>query len=117
MKCGEGHSTHECKKPRTIPPKCANCGKEHLSISRRCEQNPNNPRNKKEDKTSKSSNPWHRNGGTENERKPKQQEEAAAELHKELGAMLADFVQCKSTDEQQRNFIQRSKRIIEIFKA
>lgn len=31
MKCGDNHSTHECEKPRTTPPKCANCGGEHLS--------------------------------------------------------------------------------------
>ncbi|GJQ79451.1 hypothetical protein Trydic_g5039 [Trypoxylus dichotomus] len=29
-KC-EDHSTHLCEKPRTTPPKCANCGGEHLS--------------------------------------------------------------------------------------
>ncbi|GJQ66013.1 hypothetical protein Trydic_g4105 [Trypoxylus dichotomus] len=37
MKCGEGHSTHLCTKPKTTSPKCANCQGEHLSIA-----NPNN---------------------------------------------------------------------------
>lgn len=34
MKCGENHSAHECVKPITTPPKCANCSKEHLSINK-----------------------------------------------------------------------------------
>ncbi|GJQ67692.1 hypothetical protein Trydic_g6725, partial [Trypoxylus dichotomus] len=43
MKCGEDHSTHLCEKPKTKPPKCANCGGEHLSTAISCKKNPNNP--------------------------------------------------------------------------
>ncbi|GJQ78640.1 hypothetical protein Trydic_g11744 [Trypoxylus dichotomus] len=42
MKCGEGHSTHLCIKPKTTPPKCANCQGEHLSTYIKCPANPNN---------------------------------------------------------------------------
>ncbi|GJQ76915.1 hypothetical protein Trydic_g19871 [Trypoxylus dichotomus] len=42
MKCGEGHSTHLCTKPKTSPPKCANCQGEHLSTYIKCPVNPNN---------------------------------------------------------------------------
>lgn len=38
MECGESHSTHECLKPKTTPPKCANCWKEHLSLNMKCNQ-------------------------------------------------------------------------------
>ncbi|GJQ70170.1 hypothetical protein Trydic_g9515 [Trypoxylus dichotomus] len=47
MKCGEDHSTHLCQKPRTTPPKCANCGGEHLSTYLKCPENPNNAAGKK----------------------------------------------------------------------
>ncbi|GJQ65689.1 hypothetical protein Trydic_g7775 [Trypoxylus dichotomus] len=40
MKCGEDHSTHLCEKPKTTPPKCANCGGEHLSTYLKCPENP-----------------------------------------------------------------------------
>lgn len=43
MKCGNNHSTRECTKPKTTPAKCANGKGEHLSISRRCKGNSNNP--------------------------------------------------------------------------
>ncbi|GJQ77478.1 hypothetical protein Trydic_g23129 [Trypoxylus dichotomus] len=43
MKCDENHSTHLCAKPATTPPKCANCGGEHLSTCIKCPKNPNNP--------------------------------------------------------------------------
>ncbi|GJQ65604.1 hypothetical protein Trydic_g12483, partial [Trypoxylus dichotomus] len=42
MKCGEGHFTHLCTKPKTTPPKCANCQGEHLSTYIKCPGNPNN---------------------------------------------------------------------------
>ncbi|GJQ83164.1 hypothetical protein Trydic_g19507 [Trypoxylus dichotomus] len=47
MNGGEGHSTHLCEKPRTTPPKCANCGGEHLSTYLKCPENPNNAVGKK----------------------------------------------------------------------
>ncbi|GJQ84759.1 hypothetical protein Trydic_g21160 [Trypoxylus dichotomus] len=47
MKCGEDHSKHLCEKPRTTPPKCANCGGEHLSTYLKCPENPNNAVGKK----------------------------------------------------------------------
>ncbi|GJQ87978.1 hypothetical protein Trydic_g12907 [Trypoxylus dichotomus] len=42
MRCGEGHSTHLCTKPKTTPPKCVNCQGEHLSTYTKCPANPNN---------------------------------------------------------------------------
>lgn len=42
MKCGEGHSTHLCTKPLSLPPKCANCGGEHVSNYNGCPSNPKN---------------------------------------------------------------------------
>lgn len=50
MKCAEDHSTHLCEKPVTTPPKCCKCEGERLAISLRCNKNPNNPRNKNENK-------------------------------------------------------------------
>ncbi|GJQ78211.1 hypothetical protein Trydic_g2540 [Trypoxylus dichotomus] len=41
-KCGEGHSTHLCTKPKATPPKCANCNGEHLTTYIKCPANPNN---------------------------------------------------------------------------
>lgn len=40
MKCGEEHSTHLCTKPKTTPPKCANCKGEHTSIFKKCPARP-----------------------------------------------------------------------------
>lgn len=47
-KCGNIHSTHGCTKPKTAPGKCANCEGEHLSISRRYNENLNNPWKKRD---------------------------------------------------------------------
>lgn len=40
MKCGDEHSTHICTKPKTTPPKCANCAGEHTSIWKKCPARP-----------------------------------------------------------------------------
>lgn len=49
MKCGQDRSIHLCTKPRTVAPTSANCGGEHLSISLRCPNNPNNTLKQKKD--------------------------------------------------------------------
>ena len=42
MKCAEPHSTHECPKPKTTPPLCANCNSPHVSTYHSCPMNPVN---------------------------------------------------------------------------
>lgn len=83
MKCGENHSTHECTKPATIPPKCSNCEGEHLSISRRCPKNPNNPSQRKEERPV---NVWNKR---EEERHNKQNKET--NLKVTIQEMIEDF--------------------------
>lgn len=36
VKCGKGHFTRECEKPRETPARCANCGGEHPASSVSC---------------------------------------------------------------------------------
>lgn len=36
VKCGEGHFTRECEKPRELPAKCANCGGAHPASAVSC---------------------------------------------------------------------------------
>ncbi|KAM0726761.1 Nucleic-acid-binding protein from transposon X-element [Formica fusca] len=38
LKCAENHLTRECKKPATIPARCANCGKDHPANAIICEK-------------------------------------------------------------------------------
>lgn len=42
LKCAENHSTHLCRKPTTLPPKCANCAGEHVASYSGCPKNPKN---------------------------------------------------------------------------
>lgn len=40
MNCSENHSTHLCAKPKTTPPKCANCSGEHNAMFKNCPARP-----------------------------------------------------------------------------
>lgn len=40
VKCGESHSTHECKKPKDTPARCANCAGPHPASYRGCPRYP-----------------------------------------------------------------------------
>ncbi|GJQ67519.1 hypothetical protein Trydic_g8332 [Trypoxylus dichotomus] len=76
MKCGEHHSTHLCEKPKTTPPKCANCGGEHLSTYLKCPENPNNAVGKKYiDAPLPKNNPWtkKKDNGPSNTQPPKEE--------------------------------------------
>lgn len=136
MKCGENHSTHLCTKPRTTPPKCANCQGEHLSISLRCPKNPNNPEIAAT--TFKPApipqiNPWtkRKEEMEECERKRKEAEATTtkAQHRKEdtsnsnkkqelaliLGNMMLEFNKTKATNEQKINFLEQTQKITDLF--
>jgi hypothetical protein len=47
LKCGENHETKACPKPKTTPPKCANCDGNHLANNNSCPANPTNIKKRK----------------------------------------------------------------------
>lgn len=53
-KCGEGHSTHLCEKPKTTPAKCANCAGEHPANYSQVHRQPEQQQNTRSRKTNKS---------------------------------------------------------------
>lgn len=134
LKCGESHSTHECTKPKTTDAKCANCGQNHVSSSPNCDKNPNK-RNPPPPKTD-TKRAWTEVVKKHTETKttttqpttqkketpappPKRQEtdETEKELHTTLGEMLAAFAETNATDDQLRQFVNGTKRVIRLFKT
>lgn len=125
MKCGQNHSTHLCEKSPTIPPKCANCGGEHLSTHLKCPKNPNNPANNPKPKLtaapSPKENPWFKK---REEKKESHNEEitynknnANDDLANTIGKMLITLSNTNATIEQKLQFIQQTEKIIQIFNA
>lgn len=140
MKCGEEHSTHLCKKPKTTAPKCANCGGEHLSISLRCTKNPNNPTNrpttekrtspapqpndniwkrrmeehkKQEDKAKTTETNTETNKYKETNKNKETKEEELATI---LGKMLLNFTNLNPSIEQTTEFITEQRKVINLFR-
>lgn len=117
MKCADNHSTHECNKPSTTPPKCANCGEAHLSISRRCKMNPNNENNHKKGKESekKKENPWNKKEKIEKAQEEKCDENCSREFHQTLGKMVTQFIETNPTEQQEVAFMRQIKAMTELF--
>lgn len=129
MKCGEGHSTHECDKPRTTAPKCANCGGEHLSTSIKCTKNPNNPSNRPIQAKNKPAqipqeNPWKKQTEAKKSMKdepPKKNTQKATRTDEEeilisIGRMAVTFSETNPTAEQYVQFQKEQQKMINIFK-
>lgn len=120
MKCGEEHSTHLCTKPKTTPPKCANCSGEHLSTFIKCPQNPNNVTTRKflEAPVPKE-NPWFKKREEQKtDNKPRNTPDNKDEqLSNILGRMIMNFNKTKSTQEQQLQFLQQTREITAIFNS
>lgn len=130
MKCGDSHSTHECRKPTTTPPKCANCGGEHLSIYLGCPKNPNNPdtlkktipapppkinawdkrreehEKKQKNLTTQSATPKIRESQTTNDKEER--------LAMALGKMVIEFNKTNATVEQKIIFLDQTQEITKI---
>lgn len=132
MKCGDYHSTHECEKPRTTPPRCANCGGEHLSTSLKCLENPNNPnhpnnplnRRKQLAAPIPTENPWFRNKPEYQKPEPAIEEKKTKDNPKRtdqdelaliLGKMMLNLVNTKATEEQKREFFNYTEQISSLF--
>lgn len=98
MKCGEQYSTHECQKLKTTM--CANC-----------KMNLNNPSNRTErnQKSPSKSNPWKRI------EKAKNDKNTNVELHQNLEAVLANFLETNAIEGKQRAFLACTKKIVELF--
>lgn len=122
MKCGENHSTHECAKPRTTPPKCANCGGEHLATFLKCPKNPNNPDNitAKTVPQPPKVNPWFRNKQIEEPEKTKQtpttnndasKSTTSDDLALTIGKMLIILNNTNATQQQKIDFITQTENI------
>ncbi|GJQ68732.1 hypothetical protein Trydic_g17265 [Trypoxylus dichotomus] len=114
MKCGEDHSTHLCEKPKTTPPKCANCGGEHLSTYLKCPENPNNAVGKKYiNAPLPKNNPWtkKKDNGPSNTQPPKEEPKKTTNNKTEdklaliLGRMLLNFNNTNATVEQRMEFL------------
>lgn len=120
MKCAEDHMTYTCTKPTTTPPKCSNCGGEHLSTYIKCEKNPNNglPVKYVEAPLPKS-NPWLRNRDV-NERKNEtrtadKKDNQGDDLATTLGRMLITLNNTNATHDQKMEFILQTERITKLF--
>ncbi|EFA12788.1 hypothetical protein TcasGA2_TC010624 [Tribolium castaneum] len=122
MKCGESHSTHLCAKPKTTPPKCANCQGEHTSIYKKCPvrpnilntpekitQKPENPWNKKQGKTTRK--PQIENLTTKTDENPNNPNSKTKKISQILGNMLLEFCTLNPTDMQMQSF---NKQILSI---
>lgn len=130
LKCGLGHSTHECTKPKTTQANCANCGQNHVSSSLECEKNPNrrNPLPVKETKRAWSDVTAQKPRKETNTEIPtpvktptisqeSQGQNTETQLHTTLGEMLAAFAETNATDEQIRTFIKGTKNVIQLFRT
>ncbi|GJQ86055.1 hypothetical protein Trydic_g22060 [Trypoxylus dichotomus] len=125
MKCGEDHSTHLCEKPKTTPPKCANCGGEHLSTYLKCPENPNNAVGKKFiDAPLPKNNPWNRkkDNGPSNTQPPKEEPKKTTANKPEdklaliLGRMLLNFNNTNATVEQRMEFLRQTEELTALYK-
>lgn len=115
MKCGDNHSTHLCKKLKTLPPRCANCKAAHLSTHIRCHLNPNNPA--KSPATSRPAPPptvnaWDARKKTEDEKNSKTTSSHKDEFAKTLGNMLILFSSTNATQEQKLLFLHQTELLI-----
>ncbi|GJQ75504.1 hypothetical protein Trydic_g17591 [Trypoxylus dichotomus] len=110
MEWGEGHSNHLCTKPKTTPPKCANCQGEHLSTYTKCAANPNNTAVKKKiiDAPPPKVNPWTKKRETtgmksETEKRPPKEDhvnhsdESEEKLALILGRIVLNFNSTNAT--------------------
>ncbi|GJQ83116.1 hypothetical protein Trydic_g12038 [Trypoxylus dichotomus] len=125
MKCGEDHSTHLCEKPKTTPPKCANCGGEHLSTYLKCPENPNNAVGKKYiDAPLPKNNPWTRkkDNGPSNTQPLKEEPKKTTNNKTEnklaliLGRMLLNFNNTNATVEQRMEFLRQTEELTALYK-
>lgn len=131
LKCGDGHSTHECTKPLTLAAKCANCGGEHLSSSLECIRNPNKKRLTTVTQTKswaqvaspptiqpeQSPPPTQKSPEFPTLKTPRPTDNTERNLHTTLGEMLANFADTNATTDQYIKFIEQTKRIIQLFKT
>ncbi|GJQ65105.1 hypothetical protein Trydic_g3648 [Trypoxylus dichotomus] len=125
MKCGEDHSTHLYEKPRTTPPKCANCGGEHLSTYLKCPENTNNAVGKKYiDAPLPKNNPWtkKKDNGPSNTQLPKEEPKKTTNSKTEdklaliLGRMLLNFNNTNATAEQRMEFLRQTEELTALYK-
>lgn len=125
MKCGEGHSTHLCEKPKTTLPKCANCQGSHLSTWLKCPTNPNNPENKKKfiPAPPPPTNIWEKRQTESQKNNTKTPEahtvasEAPNDMMTVLSLMLRDFLKKDNTPEEESTFLNRIKQINALHEA
>lgn len=128
LKCGENHSTHLCEKPRTTPPKCANCAGEHLSNYIRCPKNPNGARLVKYvDAPMPTTNPWHKAEEAKNQPPPpapkttkqvntgKDVNTTNDDLAVTLGRMLITFNSTNANTDQKLEFLRQTEMITALF--
>lgn len=139
LKCGEEHSTHLCTKPRTTPPKCGNCGGEHLSKYLYCKENPNNPnKNQTNQQPSGSHSPDKpqnnplKKASTSNKVNtnttyasavknsiPQTDKKATKnnlnDLSAILGQMLVEFSSLKPNNQQKLEFLNKTQQIINLY--
>lgn len=144
LKCADNHSTHLCTKSRTTPAKCANCAGEHVSSSPSCPENPNNPLNIKQkevNKTNTSINPWKKqekmtivenknekqievskttpNTSTQQVSAPKTQlksiKNTSDDIALAIGKLFLSFSELKPNENQQRNFLNETNKLIALF--
>lgn len=128
LKCGDGHSTHLCDKPKNKPPKCANCGGEHPSNWTNCLKNPNNPnidtqKPKYIPAPIPTSNAWSqpRQRNNTDAVQPSTTKIIAEDNNEQLaltlGKMLLTLLATNATQEQKLDFLNHTEKIIEIYNA
>ncbi|GJQ79219.1 hypothetical protein Trydic_g5464 [Trypoxylus dichotomus] len=130
MKCGEGHSIHLCTKPKTAPPKFANCQGKHLSTYIKCPANPNNTAINKKfiDASRPKVNPWTKKRETtamknETEKQPTKEDpindsgESEEKLALILGRMVLNFNSTNATTEQRLAFLQQTEELTKLYKT
>lgn len=112
MKFGELHSTHLSSKPKTTPPRCANCGDEHLSTSLRCVKNPNSRKNQQQQQqhipTKSRENPWGIMANKEGN--------PAKEVEESLNLLIRKYLMADTKEGEQIEFISTCKKIIKVIK-
>lgn len=127
LKCGDGHSTHLCPKPRTTPAKCANCAGEHPANYSKCSENPNSNPQLEKPKTTK---PWTTSktepststthpiapiSPSSTTKQPEPRE--TKELSLLIGDMFLNFSNTNATQEQKMLFIDQTQNLIKLFTA
>lgn len=118
MKCGDNHSTNECEKPNTTPPKCANCCKEHLSVNKKCEKNFNYPQFRKNKEEKLEAQPVKKESSWAWKSQEKQESQKAEnEQNQTIGGMFADYLKKNPTTEEQMKFFEKTEKLIELFKS